>query len=542
MDQDNNNKKRSIEESKDTDVATTTTTTTTTTDEQQPKIVKQEDQLDKKTATVYGDDEEGGADDDEEDEDEDQDERQKARQEKNKDKNFQAQQRLTVEELTEQQNKTKITTDQSKKKKIAFCVGYSGTNYCGMQKNWGYSTIEEELEKACFKTGSISPNNFYSQRKIDWIRCARTDKGVSAVRNMVSCKLEYDPPTLEELKNAINSHLPEDIKVFGIKRVNNSFHAKNCVDGRSYLYITPTFAFEPVHATSGRPETYKFDETERSRVNSMLAMFLGTHKFHNYTSRKDSGDPSAKRTMSLFQCSEPFVMEGIEFVSINIIGGSFMLHQIRKMIGFVMSVMRRGFFWEKNNDTESLDYVRKIITATLCHRQFNLPMAPGTGLMLDACLFDVWTKKFKSVHGDLEFSEAKEEMEQFKKEKIFKQIVLLEKEKKEFTNWIVTNLDPYPLPYDYLIETYTNQPPAPPKKKQEFKEKPKNRKDKKVPEYRKLNFAEKKEETVSSSSSSTVAVVVPVSTETTIATDAAVPTSVVVPTENAVAPAETNTN
>ena len=33
------------------------------------------------------------------------------------------------------------------------------------------------------------------------------------------------------------------------------------------------------------------------------------------------------------QCGEPFVREGIEFVAMTVRGQSFMLHQIRKMIG-----------------------------------------------------------------------------------------------------------------------------------------------------------------------------------------------------------------
>ena len=35
----------------------------------------------------------------------------------------------------------------------------------------------------------------------------------------------------------------------------------------------------------------------------------------------------------MLQCGEPFVMDGMEFCVLKVKGQSFMLHQIRKMIG-----------------------------------------------------------------------------------------------------------------------------------------------------------------------------------------------------------------
>jgi len=47
----------------------------------------------------------------------------------------------------------------------------------------------------------------------------------------------------------INELLPPDIRVQAIKRVTKNFNSKTACDARTYLYLTPTFAFAPVFPT-----------------------------------------------------------------------------------------------------------------------------------------------------------------------------------------------------------------------------------------------------------------------------------------------------
>ncbi|KAN0037939.1 hypothetical protein ACTA71_000111 [Dictyostelium dimigraforme] len=381
--------------------------------------------------------------------------------------------KLSKEELVELQNKTKVTTDESRKKKVAIILGYSGTNYAGMQKNPGLKTVEEELEHALFRTGGILPDNMYYQQKVDWVRCARTDKGVSAIRNVVSLKMEMGPPDFEGMRIALNKELPKDITVFHIMRVNNSFHAKNAVDARSYIYVTPTHVFEPKFAKKkksteeveggggGGSSQWKFTSDTLSILNKVLSFYLGNHRFHNYTSRKESNDVSVFRKIHSFVCSEPFVLEGVEMVSINVVGESFMLHQIRKMIGCLISFIRKGMFEDCETRDQAFDQIKAYINSTFEHKPLNLPMAPGAGLLLDYCIFNEWNKNNSSIHGELKIEN--DHVEEFKKT-IYREIALLESSKQEFKNWIEKNLDPYPLPYDLMDEIIKNPPPAPQKK------------------------------------------------------------------------------
>ena len=164
-------------------------------------------------------------------------------------------------------------------------------------------------------------------------RAARTDKGVSAAANLVSLKMELDDNTLEKL----NETLPKQIRVFGYNKVTQSFDCKQNCDARTYIYILPTFAFCPIEEIL--TENFRASDQVIKRVNETLNIFCGTHNFHNCTSGKKYTDPSAKRYIISFECSKPFIKDGHEFAVIKVKGQSFMLHQIRKMIGLVLGVV-----------------------------------------------------------------------------------------------------------------------------------------------------------------------------------------------------------
>ena len=57
-----------------------------------------------------------------------------------------------------------------------------------MQRNPGARTIEGELEKALFRAGAIAEGDLGDMWKIDWMRAARTDKGVSAMGQVRSAE------------------------------------------------------------------------------------------------------------------------------------------------------------------------------------------------------------------------------------------------------------------------------------------------------------------------------------------------------------------
>ncbi|KAG4028065.1 hypothetical protein MFRU_024g00360 [Monilinia fructicola] len=145
-------------------------------------------------------------------------------------------------------SKEEIESEVRKPKhKVAVMIGYAGTGYKGLQINAQEKTIEGDIFKAFVAAGAISKANANDPKKSAFVRCARTDKGVHAAGNVLSLKLITEDPNVVE---NINSHLPDQVRVWGIERTTGSFNSYMMCDSRWYEYLIPTYSFIPPHPKS----------------------------------------------------------------------------------------------------------------------------------------------------------------------------------------------------------------------------------------------------------------------------------------------------
>ena len=342
-----------------------------------------------------------------------------------------------------------------KKKKIALFFGYNGDGYQGMQRNPGAKTIEDDLESAIVKAGGIAESNSGDFNKVHWNRAARTDKGVSAVGQVVSFKcMNADDGNTETIVRLINEHLPRGkIVAFGATRVTGGFSAKNQCDRRKYEYVVPVRTFDrrfpkkrkrnPVDGddenghdekkndenapngegledekeddeenndTQEEEEPYVFTEEERTKVNDILKHFVGTHNFHNYSTKVDCDTPQARRFVISFSCSMPFKIQGEDFVKFEILGQSFLFNMIRKLVGMTVAVAR-GFC-----------DVSDLLFALRTKQRVNTPMAPELGLFLCECQYDAYNKRFSAEREPLRLENWRDKVDAFKHQTVYQHI------------------------------------------------------------------------------------------------------------------------
>jgi len=105
-------------------------------------------------------------------------------------------------------------------------ISYDGTGYHGWQRQPQKKTIQGALETALAKV---------SKRNIPIIGAGRTDAGVHAEGQVAHFRARL---TLneEEIRRAMNSLLPRDIRIVSVERAVPSFHARKDALSKVYRY------------------------------------------------------------------------------------------------------------------------------------------------------------------------------------------------------------------------------------------------------------------------------------------------------------------
>ena len=182
------------------------------------------------------------------------------------------------------------------------------------------------------------------------------------------------------------------------------------------------FALRDIKAAYvGAKRRYRVSTERLQRLQEVLSRYEGTRNFHNYTVQKSFSDPSAKRHIKSFVVNpEPIIIGDTEWLSLKVHGQSFMMHQIRKMVGLASLLVRCGTPVDRVNQSYQKN-------------KMAIPKAPGLGLLLERPVFDAYNKRATESLGKetIDFGKYDERLEAFKQEHIYKRI--FEVEEKE--NW-----------------------------------------------------------------------------------------------------------
>ncbi|KDE04521.1 hypothetical protein MVLG_05087 [Microbotryum lychnidis-dioicae p1A1 Lamole] len=134
-------------------------------------------------------------------------------------------------------------------------------------------------------------------------------------------------------------------------------------------------------------KTWRITPELLNAARAFIKAYEGSHNFHNYTvasttdksEPRDTGGKRAKkggpqdvasmRVLRSLSISDPFIVNGVEYVSVDLLGQSFMLHQIRKMIGLLILAVRSGA-------------PPSLIASTFTPQRIHIPKAPALGLLL----------------------------------------------------------------------------------------------------------------------------------------------------------------
>lgn len=110
---------------------------------------------------------------------------------------------------------------------IKLTLEYVGTEYAGWQIQKGQRTVQGELTRAA---------QAVTGRTVTVTGAGRTDAGVHALGQVANFRIEHDLEAAR-FKDALNFHLPDDIRVIASEEVAEDFHARFDATYRRYRYL-----------------------------------------------------------------------------------------------------------------------------------------------------------------------------------------------------------------------------------------------------------------------------------------------------------------
>ncbi len=232
---------------------------------------------------------------------------------------------------------------------IMLTLKYNGTNYHGSQVQQNAYTVCEAIQDALEKIlGSRVPIT----------ACSRTDTGVHA--EMFCINMHTEKQILcHKLKNAMNFHLPYDIRVSGCKEVDESFHSRYNAVGKKYVYKIWNADYEnPFLKDMALFYPWRIDE---KLLNEACRCYIGTHDFSSFCSAQSDIEDKVR---TITECGVKRCGDMVEF---TVCGDGFLHNMVRIMVGTLLGVNEKKWKPEEiRNIIISKDRAKAGVTAPAC--------------------------------------------------------------------------------------------------------------------------------------------------------------------------------
>ncbi len=172
-------------------------------------------------------------------------------------------------------------------KNIILRLMFDGTAYHGFQRQKNGVTIQEKIEDAIFAiTGERTP----------LIGCSRTDAGVHAENYTAMFATASEIP-MEQLPKALNSALPEDIRIMRSKEAPEGFHPIFSAIEKTYQYTIVNSRYSDVFL---RNYAWFYPiPLEVSRMQEAAEHFLGEHDFAAFMAAGGTAKTSVRHIKAL---------------------------------------------------------------------------------------------------------------------------------------------------------------------------------------------------------------------------------------------------
>lgn len=229
---------------------------------------------------------------------------------------------------------------------IKITVSYDGTAYCGWQTQKSGQSIQQKIEQAL---------NELTGENIKIIGSGRTDAGVHAIGQVANFLTASSIPA-KNFAKALNTKLPNDIRVGESQEVESDFNARKCAKKKTYIY--KFYYGESENALLYRYATYIKEKPDMAKFKLAGKLMEGEKDFKCFMA---SGS-SVKSTVRTVYSVE--VKESDNLVEVAVCGNGFLYNMVRTMVGTMLK-FAYGKIGEKDVEKMFNNGDRKIVGKTM---------------------------------------------------------------------------------------------------------------------------------------------------------------------------------
>ncbi len=204
--------------------------------------------------------------------------------------------------------------------RIKLVIEYDGSNYHGFQRQENAHTIQAELEKQLL--------NLCRQR-ISISAAGRTDAGVHACGQVIAFNTVASIPS-DRWSLAVNSFLPDDIRVLGSSEVNADFHPQFHAISKRYAYCI--YRKKPAATFYRKYALCNTDPLDIPAMRQACRFIEGRHDFRAFCA---SGSSVKTFERTVLSCS---LTEADDILRLEIEADGFLYNMVRIIMGTLLQV------------------------------------------------------------------------------------------------------------------------------------------------------------------------------------------------------------
>jgi len=239
---------------------------------------------------------------------------------------------------------------------IKLTIAYYGKNYAGWQIQKNDKTVQGEIEKAL---------SIIHKSDVKITGAGRTDSGVHARAQVANFRTQLDSIPSGKFSLALNSLLPDDIRILESREESPSFNSRYDAVKRVYkYYLGDKMVMTPWERSMAM---YVNKPLDINALNSYASIIEGKHDFTSFSAPMEEHVSMVREIFSsVFYPEYPFIVY-------KIAGSGFLRKMVRSITGTIIHLYTSGGTPEDFREIlKSLDRSKAGTTA------------PAYGLFLDS--------------------------------------------------------------------------------------------------------------------------------------------------------------